>query len=552
MRGGRGPQAQAAHVTGARVRAALPYVVALAAAAFFCSTALSAIDRPGLYYDESAFVNAALGAHHPDQHFVHARFHGVVTKIFPYIGGLKSWLFAPVFTAFGVSIETIRVPAVLLALLAVALAFLLARRLFGPWPAALLAVLLATDPTYAVMAKADWGPIVVGSVLRVMALLAYFALVRTRSVRWAWVLAAALLLGVFNKIDFVWFIAALATAALLVHGRELLRLVRARPLAAALPAAAFAGVMALMSVKSILPARELPLVTPNDTFAQRLDRRWSLFHGTFDGSTVYQFMTGATLPHPTPAPGVYVAAAALGALAIVLALALRGRFPREETRPAAFFLIAIAVMAVALVGTRQVGGPHHMIQLWPLPQLLAVSLVALGLRLRPRRLGPLAAGAAAAGLVWLSVLQVDAAREYVHAFEHGDRYSVAWSPEIYDMARVAQALGPGVDEIVAADWGIGPPVFALDGEAVRDRFRDLPPAFAGGAQATAGQIAADHFRGRRVLVMFHHDDTEIFQGSSLAVRNVIHALGPGARVRDVSPGPVLRAYVVDDRAPPPG
>ena len=531
-------------MTRARTARAGPYLVAAVAAAFMCASTFAAIDRPGLQYDETAFVNAALGAEHPDQHFVHDRFAGVVTKVFPYIGALKSWLYAPVFAVFGTSIETIRVPAVLLALLAIALAFLLARRLWGPWPAALLVVVLATDPVYPTMAKADWGPIVLSSVLRVGALLALFALLRTRSLRYAWLLGGLLLLGVFNKIDFVWFLAALGAAAVAVHWRELAAIVRARPLAAAAPTLAFAAGLALMAVTSILPAREFASPTEADTLGERWDHRWALFHGTFDGTAVYTYMTSLPLPSDTPAPDLIVAALAAGMLAVVAASVARGRLPREETRIVAFLLVAFAVIAAFVVGTRQVGGAHHVIQLWPLPQLLFVALAVLAWRLRPRALGTAATGVVLALLAWLVVAQVGTTREYVNAFRHGDTYNPVWTPEVYDLADRATELAGEVDGVVAADWGIGPQVFALGGERVRERFLDRPNGF----QPPNERVAADGLlRGNRVLVLFHREEAEVFPGTTRGVRAAIHALGPRARVRDVYAGDVLRAQLVDDR-----
>lgn len=532
-------------MTAARLSKLGPYLVAVAAAAFFCVHTLSAIDKPGLQYDETAFVNAALGAEHPDQHFVHDRFGGVVTKIFPYIGALKSWLYTPVFAVFGVSIETIRVPAVLLALLAIALAFRLAWRLWGPWPAALLAVLLATDPVYPTMAKADWGPIVLASVLRVGSLLAYFALLRTRSLRYAWLLGALLLLGVFNKIDFVWFLAALGAAALAVHWRELFAIARARPLAAAAPTAAFAALLAFMAVTSILPAREIASPAQADTLAERWDHRWALFHGTFDGTALFGYMVGQPLAADTPAPDLIVAALAAALLALLAALVLRGRLPREETRLVAFLLIGFGVIAAFIMGTEQVGGSHHVIQLWPLPQLLFVALAVLAWRLRPRALGVAATGVVLALLAWLAVAQVTTTREYADAF-HDDDYVYVWTPEIYALADEAGAVAADVDGVLAADWGIGPQVFALNGDAVRERFQDVPNQFQTSGPPPPG---TELLRGRRVLLLFHRDEWEVFPGASRGVRAAIHALGPRTRVRDLYTGEVLRAYLVDDRPP---
>jgi hypothetical protein len=104
-----------------RVRDWGPQIVLVAALAFLCWCTLTAIERPGMEYDEPLFVNAALGGHYPN--FIASRFLGVPTVVMPYSGALKSWLYAPVFEFFGVSVTTIRAPAVLILVATVLVAF---------------------------------------------------------------------------------------------------------------------------------------------------------------------------------------------------------------------------------------------------------------------------------------------------------------------------------------------------------------------------------------------------------------------------------------------
>jgi 4-amino-4-deoxy-L-arabinose transferase-like glycosyltransferase len=185
--------------------------LALAGLAFLAAVTLSTISAPGLQYDEALFVNAALGGDHPHQGFIEDEVGGVPTLLMPYIGALKAWLYFPVFELFGVSPGTVRAPMVAAALAAVALVALLAWRLFGAWAAAGVALLLATDPAFATMTKADWGPVALSALLRAGALLAFFSWVRTGRARWAWALVACLSLGLFNKLDFALFAAGLGS-----------------------------------------------------------------------------------------------------------------------------------------------------------------------------------------------------------------------------------------------------------------------------------------------------------------------------------------------------
>ena len=125
--------------------------------------------------------------------------------------------------------DSIRVPILLLAALTLMFAVLLVHRLLGTWAAVALAVLLATDPVYGAVSRADWGPIVLSALLRMSALLCYFgfpppalsallvvarrgAVARAASTSWT--------MG--------WFIGALMIAALVTHHRELLEIARRR------------------------------------------------------------------------------------------------------------------------------------------------------------------------------------------------------------------------------------------------------------------------------------------------------------------------------------
>jgi 4-amino-4-deoxy-L-arabinose transferase-like glycosyltransferase len=290
-------------VTRGRLRAVLskdrvgPLVV-VTATGYFLASSLVGLSDPGLQYDELLFVNGALGGAHAYHGFIAAEAFGVPTMLMTYIGALKAWLYAPIFSVFGVSVDTIRVPAVLLAALALVLAVALVRRLLGTWPTLAFAVLLGTDPVLSSMARADWGPIVLSALLRVCALLAYFAYLRGGRARYLWLLVVSLSLGVFNKLDYGWFIVGLLVAALVMHRRELWRMVRSRP-AAMFPPLTFQVVVAIVVFfEIVLPAEHLP--RPGHlSIGARITEVENLFHGTFDGAAVYQYMTGSILAHAT-------------------------------------------------------------------------------------------------------------------------------------------------------------------------------------------------------------------------------------------------------------
>src|SRR5437660_12421986 len=111
------------------IRRRLPDGLAIAAACAFVFIAAYRIDRPGLYMDELDFVNAAQGA--PDNTMILMRLGSVPLFIMPYLGALKAWIYAPVFSLFGVSALTIRLPAILLAAVTLLIFFQLMRAELG-------------------------------------------------------------------------------------------------------------------------------------------------------------------------------------------------------------------------------------------------------------------------------------------------------------------------------------------------------------------------------------------------------------------------------------
>jgi len=522
------PPRVARHVAGRATGA----IIALATT-FFLLTSGAGLSDPGLQYDELLFVNAALGGTHPYHDFIYRESIGIPTMLMPYIGAVKAWLYAPIFTVFGVSVDSVRVPAVLLAALALVLAVLLVYRLLGRWPAVVLAVLLATDPVYGVVSRADWGPIVISALLRVSALLCYFAFLRRKAVRYLWLLVLSLSLGLFNKLDYIWFIAALGVAALVVHHRELLAILRRRVAAVLIPVAILAGVLIAAFFALILPATRLPLAGSRASLGGRVSEVAHLFRITVDGTGVYQYMTGSPLAHATLMgslfPYVLIGCAAVAVWSLAWG---RRRAPEDPLAAAAstttFFLIVFAVLAVGIVLTRQATGPQHIMLLWPLPAVLAICLLATVIHVplrTPRRAAVAVIGVA---LTALFVTQVRTTATYVHAYRSRRQWSAIWSPEIYAAARAVAQSAPQVESVISADWGLGTQIFALGNEAVRDRFADPWPSFTNPA-ATPVALQHEFFEGHSVIVVFHTQTAQIMPSTTQRVEAILKNLGTHAR-----------------------
>lgn len=529
-----------------------PQLVLAGALAFLGLCTLTAIARPGLQYDEALFVNAALGGHYPN--FVSSRLFGVPTMVMPYSGALKSWLYYPLFKLVGVSVTSIRLPVVALLVATTVIAFQFSRRLLGAWPAALLALLMATDPAFMTMAKADWGPVALSAFFRIVALAAYFAWARTQRSRWLWVLAGAIVLGVFNKLDFLAFAAALGVAAVVVDHRGIAERLRGRLLPNGLPLAALGMLLVVEYVEIVRPARAFPVARSNADLLGRVSEVWNLARRTMDGTAIYPYMTTQLLSvGPTAIVAVTVVAVALAAVLAAWRLTRRRAPLADDMAPLAdaarttgFVLVLLLVETAALILTPEAVGPHHAMLLWPLPALLGVSLVSAAGRLPGARSRAAVTVVLACGLLWLAGTQIRVAEAYRVGFADGRAWATGWTPEVYAVTDAARRAAPGVDGIVTADWGFGNQLLALGGDDVRRRLDDAWGAFAGGSAAAIDQVAAEMFRGRRSMLIFHREAREIMPGTAAAARALLGRF-PRARIEVLYRGDAELAYIVDDR-----
>ncbi|MCS6927620.1 MAG: glycosyltransferase family 39 protein [Candidatus Binatia bacterium] len=218
-------------------------VIVVACLGWYLGCSLYQLPLPGLEYDEAIFGPPALGY---TQDFLTgpaavavdspARFspiaftpfaprfgsYQVPLMVTPYQGALKVHLLAAVFSCWGVSPWTLRVPNVVIGGATLVLFFALLARVWTPGVAVLALALLATDPSYLFYTRHDFNP---SAWLLLLVIAPLWCLVRGSDVaggRSGWWAAAGLLfgLGVYNRLDYLWFLAAMAITALLWGWRQ--------------------------------------------------------------------------------------------------------------------------------------------------------------------------------------------------------------------------------------------------------------------------------------------------------------------------------------------
>ncbi|MEX2301762.1 MAG: glycosyltransferase family 39 protein [Bryobacterales bacterium] len=439
----------------------IPLAVALAVLGFVVLGCLW-IDLPGLQYDEALFVAAS----YPDPSrggagYVEILGQPVCIMILPYLGALKGWLYRLVAEVAPASAAAVRAPAVFLGAFTLVVLFWFARRVFDARTALIAVALAASDPTFLFTTRLDWGPVVIQ---RLCWLGGCWLLLR-----WhehpspGWLFPASLLfgLGVFDKLTFLWLLAALVVAALTVFPRELLGSIKTKPAAIA-AAGMLVGCLPFLLYRFTTAPRSLGLRW--ETSLQPVFAKLSMLQHALDGTIFQGWMAHVTAPQAALPDGLLarwvcwwtgdrlIAATwmpwALGAAVLLLPLTLRTPLRRGLLFVGVFCAIAIGLMLPVESG----GSVHHLALIYPFPQLFVAasfSAVAAGMfgATRPGRGRILMAGVASL-LVLTNVRAVT--EQYGQILQYGGTPS--WSEAIYELHDAVEAQDP--KKVVVLDWGL--------------------------------------------------------------------------------------------------
>ncbi len=419
------------------------------------------IDRPGLYYDEILFVNAAVGG--VTDQFVALRIGGVPVMLMHYIGALKAWIWAPIFALWDVDPASVRVPAIMIGLCGNLLACVAMGVWFGRTAAVVTALATCFDPTVGMQSRLDWGPNAIMFLCRGGFLLSVAWATTGRTWRGLLGMAVFAAAGCFDKLSFLW-IALPGLVSFAVIERDLLRRF-AREHRTALLAwgtATCLVVGAFLALALIVPLQSTRIAMA-DRPLQAARLLWEALAGDGAISVVYWGKGGR---HGAQA------AALVGALSLAAALGLRA----SQSQPAGWkrswlWLAAFAALVVLMfVGTRAATGPHHAAViggLWQLPLIPPIAAAITRARVNRRWAIP-AVQCALVGVVAVTSLGMTWQRVSALA---APPVNPNWDPANWRLAQfmVTATQGP----VVFTDWGMANHTIAT----TRGRRQDLSDAW---------------------------------------------------------------------------
>jgi hypothetical protein len=562
------------------------YALVALALAYFAVMATRQIALPGLYFDEVLQVRPALGGP------VARRVFGIPLLNIPYIGALKTYIYFPIFALFGVSPETIRLPTIFISLLTLIVTFKLARLHFRPLYSALLVLLMAVDPIFIFMSKADYGPIVLMMFFKMLVLYFFFRFIRTSLLRYLWGVAIACGLGLFNEFNFIWFVLALLVAAVVVYRKELRS-------AAANSRAHFLWLVGAVLVLLAATARySVPLFLQT----QRSRATYASSSATDDPLGRIEFVRGLYLNTMNSKDewflrsdfhliGTITNWITLPIIGVVILSATARMIQRRQSpvaqlidRTGVFYLFMFVAILVQIVLTTKADSPHHILMLYPFHYMLVICVanrlsgVACARRRSDQSAGSVRppksqgrfgrgrfgfAGLSRRFAVVLGIMSVGAVL-IASEIDVGVRYQKAiddrafnhlWTPAIYELAAYLDRseVREKADAIISANWGIYEQAFVLSRSSDRSKYADLWIEFTALDRPEQGKrLVEQFFVGKRVLVLAYVVPSD--KGAGLAREHFLSFAGyyfGGSRrerlITDDRGEPIFGIYYVDAR-----
>lgn len=407
----------------------------LAAVVLYFVLGILLIPQIGPQYDESLFIRGILPPVYVES--ASHRNPAVAFMLMPYIGALKIWLYKPIFALATPGVWSLRVPVLLIGALSVWLTFIIARRFIPPPYAVFAALLLAADPVFLITATFDWGPV---ALQHLLALLMVWSAMRTHETAdWRWAAAAGFAcgLGVWDKVSFIWILSGLLLATVLLARQPALRILCNPRLAAAAAAAATLGAAVFLRYNIRFDLATFRASEGVDFSAVYPKLQMLMF--TLDGSSMFRFLVNDS----GQAAGLRWSLQAYALLAALLAIPSLP-IGRRFTLSLATALAAIWLLMAGMKNTGQ--SSHHVILLWPLPQLI-IAAAGAGLAAHGRL------ARAAVALCGIAVLGSSLAvcERYVR-LARTEGPGPQWSLASASLATTLLRLQP--KSVFVVDWGI--------------------------------------------------------------------------------------------------
>ena len=451
--------------------------------AFFLM-AVYKITRPGVQYDEISFYNIALGA--KTDHFVSKRIHGIPVMVMPYIGALKAYLYKLVFWLFGVTAISIRLPMILLSTVTLWFIYKLMNLLTkNLWVSNITVALVSTSFCFIVSSKLDWGPTVIMFFFMSLALLSFFLFMDTHRLFYFYIMLIALLLGVYDKSNFIWFSSAFGVSALVIYRKKIVLFARELKSRFTVPLAVFLFIMFFYIISSVLPLMRLEI---NSAGSVSFDFQRILFiyretSKTLTGRAYTEYLVNTFTNFNDFKNKIALLSYFLSSLLFLLWFFpnFRKRFSSVlncQINSIAFMYLISGVIFTEIIFTRQVGGAHHYIMLLPFTVYITVLCGYIIIKIIQntiiKNIFTVVFFAIVSIILFLNFRADIWFLRYIS--NENNEYNTIWDPAIYELSDYV--INSGVETVYSIDWGLHNQLYSFDPERDNKNYMDMYAYFA--------------------------------------------------------------------------
>jgi hypothetical protein len=441
----------------------------LAAVVLYCFWGgLLIMQGPGLQYDEALLVlgsvHMRISPHELDLPHDTNTWVPAFGRWFPlmtarYVGAAKEYLCLPLFGLFGARTEALRIVSMLLGAFGIwGIAKLIGEQTRAPQVAAMVAFVIAINPAYVDLTVFDNGTVAIwmGSVGLLSLVVSRY--LRLRTAKAAFWVGVAMGLGVWARANFVWLLAAVLLASILILKRRFFSPVSHW---ASVLAGGILGGFPFLFYQFISHGgtwEATKMFSSSQTFAQRLPSRLVMFSEVLLSDREHRAMWDGP---PMPSWQAYLFPAVV-AVACVVNFALTRKSDQAISLWARIMSMTFVLLTAILISTRMNVSEHHLIVLVPFAAVVVVLASYLICAKFPSA-RPIVAAVAAAYLSSALYWQISAVGGLMRTGGVGQ-----WSDGVFALERHLQEKYRGQD-IKILDWGLQNNLYLISDGQLRSR-----------------------------------------------------------------------------------
>ena len=181
------------------------FVIVLIPLIFYLFISIFIVNRPGLYYDEVLFARSVVSKNDSVYELALWRMR-IPIMVMPYLGALKSWIYAPIAQLIGISAFSIRILPILTGMFSLILIYKTVQILLNNKSALIFLIILSTLPSYIFHVRLDWGPVALSILFRSILIYSLVKYTKTKNITWLAVAGFSIGLGIFDKLTHLWFV----------------------------------------------------------------------------------------------------------------------------------------------------------------------------------------------------------------------------------------------------------------------------------------------------------------------------------------------------------